>query len=110
MKDLLNKGFQPVTETEMVMVEGGERSLNKKLGLEGFKFEEKDGFSFSASGASADINYKTGNTTLSSGIIFSSGKGNGWDLEFGNGSFVKVSGGGASFSVHSIRFSVGFSY
>ena len=23
MKDLLNKGFQPVSETEMVMVEGG---------------------------------------------------------------------------------------
>ena len=23
MKDLLNNGFQPVTETEMVMVEGG---------------------------------------------------------------------------------------
>ena len=41
---------------------------------------------------------------------FEERQGNGWDLEFGNGSFVKVSGGGGSFSVHSIRFSIGFNY
>lgn len=31
MKDLLNKGFQPVTETEMVMIEGGYTEIDSEV-------------------------------------------------------------------------------
>ena len=31
MKDLLNNGFQPVSETEMVMVEGGYTEIDSEV-------------------------------------------------------------------------------
>ncbi len=40
MKKFLD-GFSAVSEKEMIMVNGGEDNLNAKLGLAGFKFEEK---------------------------------------------------------------------
>ncbi len=109
MKKFLN-GFSAVSEEEMIMVNGGEGSLNTKLRLDDFKFEEKDGFSFSAGSTYADINYKKENKSVSAGITFSGGPSSNSGIEFGNGSLVKISGAGGSFNVNSMRLSIGFSY
>jgi len=68
MKDLLNKGFQPVSETEMVMVDGGDSwginlSASKRNGLIGWindamDTNEKEGFNFKFP---AKFSYRIGN-------------------------------------------------